>query len=150
MKLCQKSYFGWKFQQVGGCCTCIVGSRFYLWFRISEFQLEYGRLQSCINLPYWMTSNSKWACVRFTALKGPMANRRQRLEDSLRWHQYNFDSNTELQWIEEHMLAATSTDYGKSLVDAQNLYAKHKVIYQVVNFCLSLYKYNVIWKQLAT
>ena len=74
-----------------------------------------------------MPSNNTWACDRFNALKGPMANRRQRLEDSLRWHQYNFDSNTELQWIEEHMLAATSTDFGKSLVDAQNLYAKHKV-----------------------
>ncbi|KAK2186886.1 hypothetical protein NP493_185g03008 [Ridgeia piscesae] len=63
---------------------------------------------------------------RFNALKGPMAKRRQRLEDSLRWHQYNFDANTELQWIQEHMPAATSTDYGKSLVDAQNLFAKHK------------------------
>ena len=80
-----------------------------------------------------MTSNTKWACVRFNALKGPMANRRQRLEDSLRWHQYNFDSNTELQWIEEHMLAATSTDYGKSLVDAQNLYAKHKVYLSIAS-----------------
>ena len=56
-----------------------------------------------------------------------MAKRRQRLEDSLRWHQYNFDANTELQWIQEHVPAATSTDYGKSLVDAQNLFAKHKV-----------------------
>ena len=84
-----------------------------------------------------MTSNAKWARNRFNALKGPMANRRQRLEDSLRWHQYNFDSNTELQWIEEHMLAATSTDYGKSLVDAQNLYAKHKVRSESI-YCMAI------------
>ena len=99
-----------------------------------------------------MTSNAKWARNRFNALKGPMANRRQRLEDSLRWHQYNFDSNTELQWIEEHMLAATSTDYGKSLVDAQNLYAKHKVRSESIvwpllksHFCQSLCRYNIIY-----
>ena len=56
-----------------------------------------------------------------------MAKRRHKLEDSLRWHQYNFDANSELQWIQEHMPAATSTDYGKNLIDAQNLSAKHKV-----------------------
>ena len=56
-----------------------------------------------------------------------MARRRQKLEDSLKWHQYNFDADSELQWIQEHMPAATSTDYGKNLIDAQNLHAKHKV-----------------------
>ena len=64
---------------------------------------------------------------RFNALKDPMAQRRKKLEDSLRWHQYNFDANSELNWIQEHMPAATSTEYGKNLVDAQNLHAKHKV-----------------------
>ena len=54
-----------------------------------------------------------------------MADRRQKLEDSKRWHQYNFDAENELQWIKEHMPGATSTDYGKNLIDAQNLNKKH-------------------------
>ena len=67
-------------------------------------------------------------CVsRFNALQSPMKQRREKLEDSLRWHQLNFDADSELQWIKEHRPAATSTDYGKSLNDAQNLHAKQKV-----------------------
>ena len=64
---------------------------------------------------------------RFNALKDPMAERRKKLEDSYRWHQYIFDADNELQWIKEHMPAATSTDYGKNLIDAQNLQKNHKV-----------------------
>ena len=56
-----------------------------------------------------------------------MARRRQKLEDSRRWHQFNFDADGELQWIQEHMPAASSTDYGKSLIDTQNLHKKHQV-----------------------
>ena len=56
-----------------------------------------------------------------------MAERRKHLEDSLKLHQYKFDADDELQWIKERIPAATSTDYGKNLVDAQNLHAKHKV-----------------------
>lgn len=56
-----------------------------------------------------------------------MGRRRRKLEDSLQWHQFNFDADTELQWISDHRPAATSKDYGKNLVDAQNLNAKHKV-----------------------
>ena len=67
------------------------------------------------------------ALYRFKALQEPMAKRRKKLEDSLKWHQYNFDANSELQWVTEHMPAASSTDYGKNLVDAQNMHVKHKV-----------------------
>lgn len=65
---------------------------------------------------------------RFNALQEPMAKRRQKLEDSLRWHQFNFDVDSELQWIQDHKPAATSTDYGKNLTDAENLAKNHKVI----------------------
>jgi len=65
---------------------------------------------------------------RFNALQAPMQKRRQKLEDSLRWHQFNFDADGEEQWIKEHRLAATSTDYGKNLSDVQNLHAKQKVV----------------------
>ena len=56
-----------------------------------------------------------------------MEQRRQKLEDSRKWHQFNFDADGEKQWIQEHMPAATSTDYGKSLIDTQNLHKKHQV-----------------------
>jgi len=65
--------------------------------------------------------------IRFNALQSPMKQRREKLEDSLRWHQLNFDADSELQWIKDHRPAATSTDYGKNLNDAQNLHAKQKV-----------------------
>ena len=65
--------------------------------------------------------------LRFNALQSPMRGRRERLEDSLRWHQLQFDADSELQWIKEHRPAAASTDYGKTLNDAQNLHAKQKV-----------------------
>ncbi len=64
---------------------------------------------------------------RFESLKSPMANRRKKLEDSLKLHQFNFDADSEMQWIKEHTPAATSTDYGKNLIDAQNRHKKHKV-----------------------
>ena len=67
---------------------------------------------------------------RFNQMQEPMASRRRKLEDSLRWHQFNFDADSELQWIGEHMPAATATDVGKNLIDAQNLNAKHKVCKQ--------------------
>jgi len=65
--------------------------------------------------------------LRFNALQAPMQRRREKLEDSVRWHQLNFDADGEQQWIKEHRPAATSTDYGKNLNDAQNLHAKQKV-----------------------
>lgn len=64
--------------------------------------------------------------VRFTALQQPMARRRQKLEDSLKLHQFIFDADSELLWIKDHKPAVTSLDYGKNLIDAQNLHAKHK------------------------
>lgn len=55
-----------------------------------------------------------------------MARRRQKLEDSLKLHQFIFDADSELLWIKDHKPAVTSLDYGKNLIDAQNLHAKHK------------------------
>jgi len=63
---------------------------------------------------------------RFNAMQDPMARRRQKLEDSLKWHQFNFDTDGELQWIKDHLPAAMSMDYGKTFSDAQNLSANHK------------------------
>ena len=77
--------------------------------------------------------------VRFNALQDPMRKRRQKLEDSLRWHQLNFDADGEQQWIKEHRPAATSTDYGRNLNEAQNLHAKQKVLqYNTIQYVVSL------------
>ena len=64
---------------------------------------------------------------RFNALKRPVAERRAKLEDSLKWHQYNFDADNEQSWIKEHLPGATSTNYGKNFTDAQNLHKSHQV-----------------------
>lgn len=39
----------------------------------------------------------------------PAARRRAALEESLRWHEFNFEVDAEMQWIKEHMALATST-----------------------------------------
>ena len=70
---------------------------------------------------------------RHNALKEPIAQRRRKLEDSLRWHQFNFDADIELNWIKEHIPTATSTEYGKNLVDAKHLTANHKVDHYILD-----------------
>ena len=64
---------------------------------------------------------------RLDMLQEPMASRGRKLEDSLRLHQFNFDANSELQWIREYMPAATATDCGKNMIEVQNFIAKHQV-----------------------
>lgn len=64
---------------------------------------------------------------RFEALKPAVDTRKGKLQDSLHFHQFKFDADEELQWIKEHLPAASSTEYGKSLIDAQNLHKKHQV-----------------------
>ncbi|KAL4238363.1 Spectrin beta chain [Mactra antiquata] len=63
---------------------------------------------------------------RFERLKPEVSKRKARLQDSLHFHQFRFDVDDELQWIKEHLPAATSTEYGKSLTDAQNLQKKQQ------------------------
>ncbi|XP_053397817.1 spectrin alpha chain, non-erythrocytic 1-like isoform X2 [Mercenaria mercenaria] len=63
---------------------------------------------------------------RFEKLKPEVANRKARLQDSLHFHQFRFDVDDELQWIKERLPAAASTEYGKSLTDAQNLQKKQQ------------------------
>lgn len=66
-------------------------------------------------------------CFRFGKLKPAVENRKHKLQDSLHFFQFKFDVDEEVQWIKEKLPAAASTDYGKSLVDAQNLQKKHQV-----------------------
>lgn len=63
---------------------------------------------------------------RFGRLRGPAEERRHQLQESLKLYQFNFDVDTEKQWITEHLPAASSSDLGQNLIDAQNLYKKHQ------------------------
>ncbi|CAL1542371.1 unnamed protein product [Lymnaea stagnalis] len=63
---------------------------------------------------------------RFERLKPAVALRKSQLEESLEYHQFLFDADSELQWIKDHLPSAASTDYGKNLVDAQKLHKKHQ------------------------
>ncbi|XP_022241663.1 spectrin beta chain, non-erythrocytic 1-like [Limulus polyphemus] len=62
---------------------------------------------------------------RSSSLEVPAAERRHQLEESLKFHQFNFDVDAEMQWIRDHLPAASSQDVGQNLIDAQNLYKKH-------------------------
>ncbi|XP_069954045.1 spectrin beta chain isoform X10 [Cherax quadricarinatus] len=62
---------------------------------------------------------------RFNKLKDPAARRRAALEESLRWHEFNFELDAEMQWIKEHMPLATSKVLGQNLHEAQTLNKKH-------------------------
>ncbi|XP_012946429.2 spectrin alpha chain, non-erythrocytic 1 [Aplysia californica] len=63
---------------------------------------------------------------RFNNLKPAVAHRKTQLEESLEYHQFVFDADSEIQWIKEHLPAAASTDYGKNLIDVQKLHKKHQ------------------------
>ncbi|XP_039432326.1 spectrin beta chain, non-erythrocytic 1 isoform X2 [Culex pipiens pallens] len=63
---------------------------------------------------------------QFANLKGPAAKRREALEESLRFHKFVFELDAELQWINEHLPAASSEVIGQNLHQAQSLYKKHK------------------------
>ncbi|XP_033735465.1 spectrin beta chain, non-erythrocytic 5-like isoform X2 [Pecten maximus] len=64
--------------------------------------------------------------TRFGRLKPEVERRKGLLQDSLHFYQFKFDADEEIIWIKEHLPAASSTEYGKSLVDAQNLHKKHQ------------------------
>lgn len=59
-------------------------------------------------------------------LYAPAKLRREALEESLRFHKFGFELDTELQWIKEHLPQANSEAFGQNLHQAQLLYKKHK------------------------
>ena len=56
----------------------------------------------------------------------PLKKRREKLEEALRYHTYNFEVDNELQWIREREPAARSDTLGQDLHTAQSLDKKHK------------------------
>nr|XP_040222398.2 spectrin beta chain, non-erythrocytic 1 isoform X3 [Anopheles coluzzii]XP_049461127.1 spectrin beta chain, non-erythrocytic 1 isoform X3 [Anopheles coluzzii] len=64
--------------------------------------------------------------AQFAGLKTPARQRRDALDESLRFHKFVFELDTELQWINEHLPAAKSEVIGQNLHQAQSLSKKHK------------------------
>lgn len=63
---------------------------------------------------------------QFKNLRTPINRRRAALEESLKFHKFVFELDTELQWINERATAAGSDQLGQNLHQAQSLYKKHK------------------------
>ncbi|XP_055716448.1 spectrin alpha chain, non-erythrocytic 1 isoform X3 [Phlebotomus papatasi] len=59
-------------------------------------------------------------------LKVPMEKRKQALEESLKYHKFGFELDTELQWINERLPTAKSEALGQNLHQAQSMYKKHR------------------------
>lgn len=67
-----------------------------------------------------------WFLNAFKFLSDPLKRRREKLEEALRFHTYNFEVDTQLQWIKEREPAARSETLGQDLHTAQSLDKKHK------------------------
>ncbi|XP_038624269.1 spectrin alpha chain, erythrocytic 1 isoform X1 [Tachyglossus aculeatus] len=80
-----------------------------------------------------MSQKQETLCLRYQALKEPMATRRQKLTDLLRLQQISRDVEDEEAWIQETEPSAASTYLGKDLIAAQNLLNRHQVILGNIN-----------------
>lgn len=58
------------------------------------------------------------------ALNAPLEERKQKLEKSYHFYEFEFDVNVELQWIKEHLIMAASNDAPQNLTEAQNMIKK--------------------------
>ncbi|KAJ8972184.1 hypothetical protein NQ314_000314 [Rhamnusium bicolor] len=63
---------------------------------------------------------------RLKDLYNPAQLRREALEEALKFYEFSFELDAELQWIKEHLPLASSDELGQNLHQAQNLYKKHK------------------------
>lgn len=62
----------------------------------------------------------------FKKLKAPIDERRAVLEESMSFHNFVYELDAEVQWINEHLPTATSSEIGQNLHQAQSLHKKHK------------------------
>ena len=70
-----------------------------------------------------LTMNDLNAC---TCHLDPLLRRRERLEEALKFHEFNFEVDIELQWIRDREPTARSDTVGQDLHTAQSLDKKHK------------------------
>ncbi|XP_017780552.1 PREDICTED: spectrin alpha chain, non-erythrocytic 1 isoform X2 [Nicrophorus vespilloides] len=65
------------------------------------------------------------AITRYHQLQDPMQTRRDLLESSSMLHQFTRDVDDELQWLNDRLTMASSTDLGNTLTAVQSLQKKH-------------------------
>ncbi|NXX84962.1 SPTN5 protein, partial [Urocolius indicus] len=70
---------------------------------------------------------------RFESLQAPLDEKRQLLEAAVDLYEFYHDHDMELNWINERLAIALSTNCGKSLDVAQSLLQKHKELQAEVN-----------------
>ncbi|CRK98513.1 CLUMA_CG011869, isoform A [Clunio marinus] len=70
---------------------------------------------------------------QFKNLKDPVEKRRAALDESLKFHKFNFEVDSELQWINERLPAASSETMGQNLYQAQSMDKKHKKMEAEIN-----------------
>lgn len=68
---------------------------------------------------------------RFESLKAPLNERRKLLEAAVDLYEFYHYHDMELNWINERLPIAHSTNCGKSLDVAQSLLQKHKVTHLI-------------------
>ncbi|CAH0552966.1 unnamed protein product [Brassicogethes aeneus] len=62
---------------------------------------------------------------RLSDLEDPVNHRKTLLKEALKFYEFGFALDAELQWIKEHLPQASSTEFGKNLHQTQNLHKKH-------------------------
>ncbi|XP_050430131.1 spectrin beta chain, non-erythrocytic 5 isoform X2 [Adelges cooleyi] len=62
----------------------------------------------------------------FNGLSEPLKQRKEALDESLRFHKFGFELEAELGWIREHLPLVESVELGANLHQAQTLHKKHK------------------------
>uniref|UniRef100_A0A8D8XL88 Tripeptidyl-peptidase 2 n=1 Tax=Cacopsylla melanoneura TaxID=428564 RepID=A0A8D8XL88_9HEMI len=75
---------------------------------------------------------SKETQEKFKSLEEPAILRKEVLEESLRFHKFGFELETELCWIREHLPLASSETLGVNLHQAQSLHKKHKKLVEEI------------------
>ncbi|KAF7492961.1 Spectrin alpha chain [Sarcoptes scabiei] len=70
---------------------------------------------------------------RFNAIKGPVKNRRRRLQDSEKIQQLIYDINDQIAWINEKEPLVRSPNRGRDLMGVQNLNKKHQALASEIN-----------------
>lgn len=63
---------------------------------------------------------------RLNDLSDPVQKRKNFLHEYLKFYQFDFELNTELQWIKEHETSTDTSDVAKNLTDALNMMKKHQ------------------------
>ncbi|CAH8478758.1 unnamed protein product [Schistosoma rodhaini] len=70
---------------------------------------------------------------RYHDLQKPLNQRREKLSDAYKLHQFFRDVEDEEDWIREKEPVAGSTNVGRDLIGVQNLIKKHQAIYAEIN-----------------